>query len=77
MDVNNHHLFEGLFQVSLVSSIVPSRGAPWESRRSGYHVVHLIVFGKMSHRVPMILAWEIHGVAKIYPIARLLASLDS
>ena len=63
--------------MSLAPLTIPSRGAPWESHRGDYHTVHLTVFGEMSHRVPMILAREIHGVAKIYMIARLLASLDT
>ena len=35
------------------------------------------IFGKMSHQVSVVLTWKVHGVAKIYPITRLLASLDA
>ena len=35
------------------------------------------IFGKMSHQVSVVLTWKVHGVAKIYPITWLLASLNA
>ena len=40
-------------------------------------MVHLTIFGEVSYRVFVVLTRKVHGVAKIYPITRLLASLDT
>jgi hypothetical protein len=40
-------------------------------------MIHLTIFGELSHRVSMVLAQKVHGVAKIYPITRLLTSLNA
>jgi hypothetical protein len=40
-------------------------------------MIHLTIFGEMSHWVSMVLARKVHGVAKIYPITRLLTLLKS
>jgi hypothetical protein len=40
-------------------------------------MIHLTIFGEMSHRVSMVWAWKVHGVAKIYPITQLLTSLNA
>ena len=63
--------------MSFTLPIVPSRGAPCKSRRSGHRTVHLIIFGEMTYRVSVVLTRKVHGLAKIYPITQLLASLDA
>jgi hypothetical protein len=39
--------------------------------------MHPTIFGEVSYRVSVVLTWKVHGVAKIYPITWLLASLDA
>ena len=63
--------------MSFTPPIVPSRGAPSEFCRSGRRAVHLTIFGEVSYRVFVVLTRKVHGVAKIYPITRLLASLNA
>ena len=40
-------------------------------------MVHLTIFGEVSYRVSVVLTWKVHGIAKIYSITWLLASLDA
>jgi hypothetical protein len=39
--------------------------------------VHLTIFGEVSYPVFVVSTWKVHGISKIYPITRPLASLDA